>query len=104
MNQYLEFRKEWTEKFRIMSDEELIASFNGKVGLRTFGMFLSIFLSTLENEILSRNWDVSGVFTTDPETKGKLTISYAFPIQLVDNKLVVIKNYFWFEKEKVFLN
>jgi hypothetical protein len=104
MNQYLEFRKEWTEKYKSMSDEELIASFNDKVGLRTFGMFISILLSTLENEMLSRNWDLSGVIATDTETKRNITISYALPIQLVENKLVVIKNYFWFEKEKVYLN
>jgi hypothetical protein len=104
MYQYLEFRNEWTEKCRKMSDEELIASFNSKVGLRTYGMFLSILLSTQENEMLRRNWDLSEVTSTDPKTNRKLAISYAYPIQLVDNKIIVIKNYFWFKREIVYLN
>jgi hypothetical protein len=104
MYQYLEFRNEWTEKCRKMSDEELIASFNSKVGLRTYGMFLSILLSTQENEMLRRNWDLSEVTSTDSKTNRKLAISYAYPIQLVDNKIIVIKNYFWFKREIVYLN
>lgn len=91
MNGFLEFRKEWTAKFRAMSDEELITSFNGKVGLKTFGILISIHLGKLENEFLSRNWDCSEVISVDPNTNEILSVSYAFPVKLVDNKLQVIR-------------
>jgi hypothetical protein len=54
--------------------------------------------------MLRRNWDLSEVTSTDPKTNRKLAISYAYPIQLVDNKIIVIKNYFWFKREIVYLN
>lgn len=104
MNQFLEQREKWTIEFKAMSDAELINSFNGKVGLKTFGVLLSIHLQILENEMISRNWDYSEVISTCHKTHKILSTSYAFPIKIVNNKLITIKNYFWFNREKIYLN
>ena len=104
MDQFLEEREIWTKEFSAMSAEELIDSFNGKVGLKTYGVLLSIHLDVLKMELLSRNWDCSDVISICPESKRVLRVSYAFPVELVNNKLIVIKNYFWYNRKKVYLN
>jgi hypothetical protein len=104
MNQFAELREQWINQFKAYSDDKLIESFNGKIGLKTFGVLLSIHLSVLEQEIISRSWDCSQIMEVCPNTNRLLNVSYAFPVELRDNKLVQIKNIFWFNRKKIFLN
>jgi hypothetical protein len=104
MNQFAELREQWINQFKAYSDDKLIESFNGKIGLKTFGVLLSIHLSVLEQEIISRSWDCSQIVKICPNTDRIIKFSYAFPVELRDNKLVQIKNIFWFNRKKIFLN
>ncbi len=104
MNQFAEQREQWINQFKSYSDDKLIKSFNDKIGLKTFGVLLSIQISVLEQEIVSRGWDCSQIVEICPNTDRVKSISLAFPVELRNNKLVQIKNYFWFNREKIFLN
>ena len=104
MNQFAEQREQWINQFKSYSDEALVKTFYGNVGLKTFGVLLSIYLNTLEQEIISRGWDYSEIISICPKTNSLLSVSYAFPVELIGNKLVPIKNYFWFNKLKVYIN
>ena len=104
MNQFAEQREQWINKFKEYSDLELIECFNGKIGLKTFGVLLSIQISVIEQEIVSRGWDCYQVMKICPNTNRVMSISFAFPVELKNKKLVQIKNYFLFNREKIFLN
>ena len=104
MNQFAKQRKQCISQFKNYSDEKLIKFFNGKVGIKNYGVLLYIQLDVLMQEIISRGWDCSEIIEICPNTNGILSDSYAFPVELIENKLVTIKNYFWFNSEKVYLN
>ena len=104
MNHFQEQRAEWTILLKKKSNQELINTFNSSVGINAFGVYRSIYLSVLQQEIVSRSWDCSQIVKICPNTNSVMSISFALPVELINNKLVQIKNYFLFNREKIFLN
>lgn len=103
MSDHKEIKKKIKQQLSAMSNEALIQEFNNKVGLRYYNTYLGQFYLVLENELLSRGWDCSSIITKNPITNIE-SLSLAFPVIIHNNKLIVIKNYFWFENERVYLN
>ena len=57
--------KIWELEFQGMTHAELIVSFNKLVGLRNWGFYISKYVEVLINEIQSREFDSSIIFSID---------------------------------------
>lgn len=77
------------ENFRKMSDEELIRTFNGQVGIRAFNRLRGLYLKNLRKKILVRNFDSEILF--ERNEKGAVqSFKLRRKVKLVTGKLVFI--------------
>lgn len=83
---YTKEREEWKIWLASLSDEELIKTFNGGVGIRTWGYGRAAYVSCLEKEILKRDFDISILFGHDKSGRGK-SFDLGCKVQLLNGKL-----------------
>ena len=103
MNNHAEQRAEWEERLASYSDQKLIQTFNGTVGIRAFNRLRGIYFDVLINELLNRGWDCSAIIRVDPITKLESRCFGNF-IYLKDNKIIQMKYSFWFKEFEIFIN
>jgi hypothetical protein len=75
-------KKEYQERFKNESDEQLIDSFNVQVGNAGWGTARMFYLSALRKELENRNLDYSDI-------GDKEGLSYAKKVKLVGKKIVI---------------
>ncbi len=73
----------WEAMLANQTDQQLVDSFNHEVKLKVWGTARMRCLHYLKNEILTRNWDASLLFSED-----KNTFSLAKPVVLENGKLM----------------
>ena len=73
----------WEAMLANQTDQQLVDSFNHEVKLKVWGTARMRCLHYLKNEILTRNWDASLLFSED-----KNTFSLAKPVVLENRKLM----------------
>lgn len=103
MNQSQQQRKEWMAEMKSESNQKLINRFNSTVHISAFGVYRSIYLSVLRNEIENRDWDYSEIIYTTPESPYS-ALSLSNYIYLRNNKLIKIKTHFIYNDFKIFIN
>ncbi len=103
MNNHAEQRAEWEEQLASYSDQKLIQTFNGTVGISAFNRLRGIYFDVLINELLNRGWDCSAIIRVNPITKLESRCFGNF-IYLRDNKIIQMKYSFWFKEFEIFIN
>ena len=88
---YTKERKEWKKWFASLSNEELIKTFNGGVGIRAWGYGRAAYISCLEKEILKRDFDSSILFGGDKYARGK-SFRLGYKVQLIKCRLCLERN------------
>lgn len=83
---YTNKRDEWQKWFASLSNEELIKTFNGGVGIKAWGFGRAIYVSCLEKEILKRDFDSSILFGEDKYGHGK-SFHLGNKVHLIEGKL-----------------
>ena len=73
----------WEAMLANQTDQQLVDSFNHEVKLKVWGTARMRYLHYLKNEILTRNWDASLLFSED-----KNTFSLAKLVVLENGKLM----------------
>ena len=73
----------WEAILATKTDHQLVESYNHEVKLKVWGTARMWYLHYLKNEILTRNWDASILFSED-----KNTFSLAKPVVLENRKLM----------------
>ena len=83
MNTSEKYYKKFQERFKNLSDDELIKTFNREVRNNGWGTARAAFLSALHSEFIRREFDYTAI-------GNKQSLSFRNKIQLTNNVIAVI--------------
>lgn len=75
----------WEATLATKTDQQIVEIFNHEVNLNVWGTARMKYLDCLKNEILTRNWDCSLLFSEEEDT-----FSLAKPVVLENGKLKLL--------------